>query len=1198
MSESTSDKACPKTHHCDFHIAGVGASAGGLEALEKLFDALPNNTNIAFVVVQHLSPDFESHMKELLGRRTEMNIYRVENGMKVEPNSVYLIPPKMEMIVSEGKLLLTERNPDRSLTYPIDQFFRSLATDAGRFAIAVVLSGTGSDGSRGIRDVHNAGGLVVSQDGHSARFDGMPVNAQATGVVDLVVPPERIAQVLERYVKDGLSPEEVAAQEILESAGKGVDRIFQLLNQQHGLDFSYYKSNTVDRRIQRRVDLLQLSSFQQYLERVENDPQELNDLYKDLLIGVTRFFRDREAFDVLRNEIIPRLFRDRDEGVPVRAWVAGCATGEEAYSIAMLLEEERRRRQSNVEIKIFATDPHHGSLQTAATGVYSDESLSEIPEDFKKRYLRKLRDGYHIVGEIRRLVIFASHNVLKDAPFTQVDLVACRNMLIYLQPVAQKKALAMFHYAAKTNGYLFLGPSESPGELSEELEPIDKRWRIYRKRRDIPLPIETSMLIGAGRSYRTNTTFNAGGMPVKQTEGSLEGLFERLLDRKMPPSIMVDQNHDILHIFGGAQKYLTVPGGRQTNNVIASIVEPLRTPLTGALQHSLRKQDVVSYSGLPVKIENQLVHLKLSVEPINQAGPGVDGLLIEIEPMVKQPDQDSVTDVDGVDFSASRVGTLESELRLSQENLQAIVEEMETANEEMQSTNEELVASNEELQSTNEELHSVNEELFTVNAEHQRHVEQLQLANDDMDNLLATTRVGVIFLDEKLDIRSFTPEVARLFHLVPQDIGRSITSFSHNLNYESMVDDLKSVFQNQKEKEVDVVDKQGKPFLLRMVPYRSGSNVSGVVLTLIDVERLYMVQQDMARFRHVADAALDAIVIADKHGRFQYNNPSMCEMLGYSSQELQNLSVSEINLTLDQASYRKLFKSLEEKALKSFESEWVRKDGSKLRIEVNASSLLLNGEQFLCAIARDITERVEARQLLRAQLKAIESADAGIQIADAKNDNVITFTNKGFCRMSGYARDEVLGRNCRFMQGKDTSAETVKVVHDAIENEKPCRVEMLNYRKDGTPFWNDLTISPVFDESGELASFVAIQSDITDKKRYAKELADARQREVGIIEAITDGFLLFDRELNYQLVNESACQMLGMSRDQIIGKSFKEVFPDTLGRESEVKFREAVRTQKTQTIEVYCESIDSWFRCRCFPTDDGLSVLFLKSNKK
>ena len=1202
MSETITKKTPPQSHKGQFYIVGVGASAGGLEAIENFFGALPDDTNMAFVVVQHLSPDFKSHMQELLSRKTKMNIHRVENGMAVEPNSVYLIPPKMEMIISERKLLLTERSPDRALSHPIDQFFRSLAADAGRFSISIVLSGTGSDGSRGIRDVHEAGGLVIAQDGHSAKFDGMPMNAQATGIVDVVVPPDAIAEVIVRYAKDGLSPEEVAKQELLASAEKGIDRVFQLLNQQHGLDFSYYKSSTVGRRIQRRIDLLRLGSLKDYLERIEGDPEELNDLYKDLLIGVTRFFRDNEAFEALKNEIIPKLFRKKDnEEVPIRVWVAGCATGEEAYSVAILLEEERRRRNSNVEIKIFATDPHHVSLHKAAAGVFPEESISEMPVEFKSRYFTKFRDGYHVVSEIRKLVIFAPHNVLSDAPFTQMDLVTCRNMLIYLQPIAQKKAISMFHFAVKASGYMFLGPSESPVDLAEEFDPINKRWRIFQKRRDIRLPIEASMRMGVGGALARKAKFNASGGSVdkKAAEKSIEGLFERLLDRKMPPSIMVDRNYDILHIFGGAQKYLTVPGGRQTSNVVASIAESLRTPLTGALQHAVRKQDVVCYAGLQLEINNKVVNLKLSVEPINQVGSGGDGLLIEIEPTEAPPAKANLIEqVNVTALSASRIATLESELRYSQENLQATVEEMETANEELQSTNEELTAANEELQSTNEELHSVNEELFTVNAEHQRRVDELQLANDDMDNLLATTRVGVIFLDEELFIRRFTPEVARLFHLVPQDIGRSIGGFVHHLNYEHMVKDLNDVFQTQKEKEVDIVDKQGKPFLLRMLPYRSGTDVSGVVLTLIDVERLYNVQQDMARFRHATDAALDAIAIADKDGIFKYNNPSMCRTLGYKSEELQQLSVWDVNASIDKRSYQKLFEKTGKEEMKPFESEWMRKDGTTLPVEISVSSLQLEDHRYMCAIMRDISERVESRQLLRTQLKAIEAADAGIQIIDATKDNAVTFANEGFCRLSGYTKDELIGRSYQFMEGEDTSAESVKLLKNAIDKKEACRVEIINYRKDGTPFWNDMMISPVFDEAGELTNFVTVQDDVTEKKRHNKELTDARARVEGIIEATTDGFLFFDNDLKGQYINENACRMLALSRGKIIGKPLKKIFTDDVSVDFESKFRKSIETKESVKIEAYYKALDSWFEFRCFPTDDGLSVFFLDTTEK
>lgn len=1121
----------------EFHIVGVGASAGGLEALEKLFKSLPDDTGMAFVVVQHLSPDFKSHMAELLGRHTNMPIHRVENGMAVEPNSVYLIPTKMEMVISDGKLLLTERGPERNLSHPIDQFFRSLARDAGRYSVGVVLSGTGSDGSRGIREIHDAGGLVVVQDEQTAKFDGMPLNAQSTGVADLVLPPGGMAEVLIKYVKEGLSPDALREHDLVSTASEGVDQIFHLLHQQHGLDFSQYKATTVGRRIQRRVGLLQLSSLDEYLKHVEQDSEELNELYKDLLIGVTRFFRDPEAYEILQEEVIPALFSRMKNDRTLRIWIAGCASGEEAYSLAILLDEEKRRRKTSVDLKIFATDVHHVSLNAAARGVFSEEALSELSSERRERYFRKRRDGYHVTKDLRGLIVFAPHNVINDAPFTQMDLVSCRNLLIYLQPAAQKKALSLFHFALKSNSFLFLGPSETPGDLSDEFESIDKRWRIFRKRRDVRLPLDTRLPFVSAEGLPRAAV--AAPVNSSRVDNNLIAMYDRLLDRKLPPSILVNEHYEILHVFGGAERYLRVRGGRPSNSVLDAINENLRTSLTGALQHAIRKQDVVQYTGIEITNGDDHEILRLVVEPICDPVNKGNNILIEIQVADASPDEQRVENtVDLGRMSKERIAALESELRYSQENLQATVEEMETSNEELQATNEELVASNEELQSTNEELHSVNEELYTVNAEHQRRLDELMQAHNDMDNLLATTRVGVIFLDEDLYIRRFTPEIGRLFHLVPQDVGRSIEGFVHHLKYNRLIEDLEEVFDSQSEKEVHLKDRSETPFLLRMLPYRSGEDVKGVVMTLIDVSSLTAAQAALERFKYMAEASFDAQALINSEASFIYVNPAMCEALDYSRERLSELTVMDIDTQHDQARFRQIFEKAVVERVSPFETEWRRRNGATIPVEISISSVVFANERFLYANVRDITERRKAEQQLRLQNLAIESALNGMIIADATQDEYpIIYANPGFYELTGYSQEEVVGKNCRFLQGPGTSAEGIQTIRSALGKGEPCRVALLNYRKDGSTFWNDLQITPVVDHADKLTHFVGVQHDITERVAAVDQARFESHRRQKILDSTAEGIYGINEQGICTFCNKSAATLLGYeSADDIVGQ--------------------------------------------------------------
>ncbi|MCR9202723.1 MAG: PAS domain S-box protein [Planctomycetaceae bacterium] len=1124
----------------EFHVVGIGASAGGLEALEVLFDEIPDDTGMAFVVVQHLSPDFKSHMEELLSRKTGMSIHRVENGMTVQPDNVYLIPPRMEMIIKEGQLLLTEKGPERALSHPIDQFFRSLAHEAGRYSVAVVLSGTGSDGSRGIRDVHEAGGLVISQDGHTAKFDGMPLNAQATGVVDLTLPPKAIAEALVRYVNEGLDPTAIAQQELVATMEEGVDRVFQLLHQLHGIDFSHYKANTVGRRIQRRIDLLGLDGLDQYVQQLNDDPSELNDLYKDLLIGVTRFFRDPAAFEVLEREVIPRLFASKDRDQPIRVWVAGCASGEEAYSIAMLLDEESRRRGVVRETKIFATDAHHVSLNAAARGVFPEESLSELSNARRSQYFQRQRDGFHVVPELRKQIVFAPHNLISDAPFTQMDLVTCRNLLIYLQPNAQKKALSMFHFSLKSGGTLFLGPSESPGEIADEFQIIDKKWRVYRKRRDVRLPLDTRLPFATGGDSLISRRASSTTQKTPRIDESMVATYDRLLDRRMPPSILVDEDYEILHIFGGAERYLQPRGGRPSNNLASTVIESLRSALTGALQHAARKQDIVRYTGIQVNRNGEEENLQILVEPIVDHTHGIQNLLVEFQ-SVTDASATQIPEGEKVDLSRmdrERMAALESELRFAQENLQATIEEMETSNEELQATNEELIASNEELQSTNEELHSVNEELYTVNAEYQRRVDELAQANDDMDNLLASTRVGVIFLDTDLCIRRFTPEISRLFHLMSHDIGRSIEGFTHHLLSSELLPELRLSLENEQEREVFATDRNDTPYLVRMLPYRSGDQVAGVVMTLVDITTLRQAEAETVKFRTMAESSTDPMMLINSRGELEYANTAAAQTLQFTTDELESMTVFDIDTQFDLPRYQQAFEAAGEDVLPPFESEWRRKDGHTLPVEISVSRVDLGGRRWLYANIRDITERQQTEEDMRLRTVAMGAASSAIIICDATADDLpIVYANSAFHRLTGYPEAETLGRNCRFLQGDDTDQKTVRSLREAIQNQKPKRVTMRNYRRDGSLFWNDLQISPVFDEGGRLKNYVGILHDVTRQMRLRDSSRRETKRVAAIINSTAEGMYGVDDAGYCTFANAACLQMLGYSKeDELIGQ--------------------------------------------------------------
>ena len=832
-------------------IVGVGASAGGLEAIEQLFKCMPTDTGMAFIVVQHLAPNFKSLMDELLSRWTEISVNCVEDGMKVEPNSIYLIPRKKEMIISQGQLLLTDKDPKEALTLPIDHFFRSLAQEIGNRAVGIVLSGTGSDGSRGIVDIHEAGGLVIAQREDTAKFDGMPLSAKQTGVCDLMLAPEEIPRALLQYEKNP-NPANVA-QSLFENTSvdeRGLQKVFTALRDKYEIDFSLYKLNTIIRRTERRMIVKRIVHIDEYADFLISNPQELQLLYHDLLIGVTRFFRDSPAFEELASSAVDEIVEKAQKNAEVRIWVAGCSTGEEAYSLAILFNECLESTGKHLNIKIFATDIDRRALEKAQQGNYPVDSLVDMRQDWIEKYFTLGADGYKVKSILRAMIVFAPHNILKDAPFTKLDLITCRNLLIYFKPPAQKKVLSLFHFGLKTRGFLMTGSSESPGELSDEFSIVSSKCKIFRKRRDVRLPDDVRMqLTPAPRTLR------ASGLPSIQSEDPKNGVnliatYDAILDQYMPSSVLVDEEGQILHTFAGAGRFLTNDDGRFTPNILDRVVKDLRIAISTALQKAASDNRTVSYSSVRVNMgDHPEIHCELKVMPILDSHHRNQTYLVQI---IEIEGRDEIADdlleaLGGVaQLPAEHMSEMQAELRYTKKSLQATIEELETSNEELQATNEELVASNEELQSTNEELHSVNEELYTVNSEFQNKIRELSELTRDMDNLLQSTEVHTVFLDQELCIRKFTPKIAEKFSFLPQDIGRKFESFTHDLACDNIAERLEKVIATGEISEAEVQDSDGRWFLMRILPYRESQSDSesasrlppGALLTLVDVTKL------------------------------------------------------------------------------------------------------------------------------------------------------------------------------------------------------------------------------------------------------------------------------------------------------------------------------------------------------------------------
>ena len=829
-----------------FHLVGIGASAGGLNALEQFFDNMPSDTGMAFIVIQHLSPDFKSLMDDLLSRHTTMAIHRVADGIRIEPNSIYLSPPRHQMTLAGGCLQLTEKPINQHLELPIDVFFKSLSQGAGQLAVAVVLSGTGSDGSRGIQAIHSAGGMVMVQSPESAQFDGMPRSAVDTGAWHFQMPPDRMARTLIDYVKNPAAVLQRAAQalDVDEDEGEYAE-VFAILRRDFNLDFSKYKSSTVGRRIGRRMALRQLTTIADYAAVLAGDRHESDHLYRDLLIGVTEFYRDPEAFDFLDQRVLPQLFLNHPASEDMRVWSAGCATGEEPYSLAILLAEHAERTGFSGKITVFATDAHRSSLDTAAAGVYDAERLAKLSPGRIERFFKRETDGsFRVLPELRKLVVFAPHNLVNDPPFTKLDLVSCRNLLIYFQPPVQEKVLSLFHFALRIDGMLFLGSSEGLGTLSPEFETLEARHKVFKKIRDAKLPVAIS-----GYTHRDSQSPRPDLALTKNVslDRQLLNDYDYVLKRHSPPGALIDENRRVIHYFGEIGAFLKPQEGRVEYDFHQLVNEDVHVPLTTAFQRAVKSRERVVASNIRVSRDGAPLLIDLVVEPIfysKERSFHYHVYFSEIREQCPQPLEQRQGAAAGVfdagDQYKQFLTDLQNDLQTSRENLQATIEELQTSNEELQATNEELLASNEELQSTNEELHSVNEELYTVNSEFERKNNELKQLNLDHENLLASTEVGTVFLDRNRRIRKFNPAISAFFKLLPQDLGRPIDHIAYQLpRQELLLSAIREVLEEGSSREMEQRADDGRCVLIRVLPFRTGpSRADGVVVTFTEITRI------------------------------------------------------------------------------------------------------------------------------------------------------------------------------------------------------------------------------------------------------------------------------------------------------------------------------------------------------------------------
>ncbi len=896
-----------------FPVIGLGASAGGLEALRSFFNEVAVNSGMAFIVVVHMAPKQPSLMPELLQKVTPVAVSVAKDGQTLEPDHIYVIAPDKEISVFKGKLQLLDVLDIRA-TLPIDAFLRSLAHDQGTNAAAVILSGTGTDGTLGAKAIKARGGLVLVQSEDSAGYDGMPRSAANSGVADIIVAPEEMPQRLSQYFSHpdmALKKQPAAASDQRD----WLNKIFAILQTQIGHDFSLYKKNTLLRRIDRRMELNQIAHYEQYVRYLRENPAEVQALFRELLIGVTNFFRDAASFHALKTNILPELLDRLKEDATFRAWIPGCSTGEEVYSLAMVIRELLDTNPNHINLQLFGTDIDDHAIDKARQGLFPASIAADVSDDRLKRFFTKEGESFRIRKEIRDCAVFSVQDLLKDPPFSKLHLLCCRNLLIYLDSGAQKKLLPLFHYTLAPEGILVLGSSETIGGFSNLFKTLDKKWKIF-KRRAVPQSLRQQVVFPNGAPTPGPGVGIALAAAPADPKVDIAQMAQRaILEQFAPAALLIDANGDILHVQGRTGKYLETPSGPPTRNILDMARQGLRIALSSAIRAARSSSQPVTRRKIGVKTNGDAQLIDLHVCP-QHAPKALSGCLLvvfeDVEAAITSGFQQG--DDGALHQESTRIAELERELQGIRESHQTTVEELESSNEELQSINEEMQSSNEEFQSTNEELESsreelqsLNEELQTVNAELQSKVEELSAVHDDMRNLLNSTEIATIFVDNHMRVRRFTPGATAIINLIQTDMGRPLQHVATNLSYKGIIGDLGDVLKKLTPKEAEVQTTEGAWYKMRIIPYRTMDNrIDGAVLTFASINEQKQAQQVLRSanlemeqawllIRKVFDINSDPLVVLDQEGKMVTANKAFADMMNVRPENINGMDIFKIN---------------------------------------------------------------------------------------------------------------------------------------------------------------------------------------------------------------------------------------------------------------------------------------------------------------
>jgi two-component system, chemotaxis family, CheB/CheR fusion protein len=1131
-------------------IVGIGASAGGLEALKRFFAAVPAGTGLSFVVVMHLDPSRKSMLDEILARTARLNVCHAEDGSAPEPDTVYIAPPRKGIVTRNGLLHLEEPQTPENIYHLIDIFFTSLASELGGRAIALVLSGTGADGSMGARAVKDAGGTVLVQDEASAAFPDMPRSVIAAGAADQVLPVERMPEQIMALACPSFAANELSIRpaELDELLGA----IFRIVKARTGHDFSNYKVSTVLRRIERRMAANGLAGMERYRDLLEENPGEAHLLCQDMLIGVTSFFRDPDAFSLIRTQIFPRLFNDRGPDDPVRIWHASCSTGEEVYSMAILVREYLDERKLDCHVQFFATDIDETAIPQARSGIYPRGIEAELGQERLQRFFVMTETDCRVTKELREMIVFAPHSLVKDPPFSRLDLLVCRNLLIYLKSDMQQRLIALFHLALKPGGILFLGSSETVGRSTDLFTPIDANWKIYERQQGERKP-DTSLPFG----YAHTRLVGTGLLPRTAVEAPLPGdiVGKLLLERYSPPCVVVNDTYEVVYVSTRIHHFLEVPVGAPTRDLMKMAHKELRPILRSAIHKAFDEQKPVVFRGVRCADADGETTVNILVEPLAALSPERRLAMVIFEPTASKTHPAPLLDRDdaGVvrDESAKDrlIRQLEEQLFLSHEQLQATIEQLESANEGLISTNEELLSINEEFQSTNEELHStneeletsreelqaLNEELVTVNAELQQKVEDLDQANSDMDNLLTSTEIATIFLDRELRIKLFTPAMAELFHLIPSDTGRPFRHLSGKVDWTELANGMESVLAGHKVVEREVSTHGGtRHFLARVLPYRSAdTKIDGVVLALIDITERRRLEARTTHLASFPEINPNPVMELDHTGAITYFNPAISRILESLGMDGQNAALF-LPGDLDS-----LLRGWDRTTEETYNREVVI-GGRYFAETVHLAPQL----DVVRIYAGDITDRKRADFAMRRSEERYRGlfehllegfAFCQMLFEEGKPVDFLYLTvNDAFGTLTGL-HDVVGKRVTEVIPGiREADAELFDIFARVALTGEPAKFEKFVAALD---MWFAISVY-----SPERECFVAIFDVITERKKSEASLREQEEIYSAIVNSAADGIVLVDpRTLHFAEFNDAACTGLGYSREEFAAITLQDI---------------------------------------------------------